>query len=891
MNGSYDSQRGALKLFSLLPFTHSSQPSMSSIPTFTNYSDPKLQPSIYPEIRETNYGETLAYRSQIKDIGSSNNEFSVGPPDLVHWARYSGVRSSLYTNNDFVGEDTTKDDDGYIGFYHYVNGLGSSNFIKEVENYIFQIVGIYSENDQYFFTKETVSSTKYTTSKRDIVVTYCSYNLFTKSDFRVRYVIHMNGSTKKIPIQIDKSYQTISYSSERKNMNYNSNSLKEIPSSYWIELKASQIIRLFKHLDYPSQQITGLVSYSNFVDSKVSLIASIQLLIKFLSRGYVTGTKTGYGASTSCGTKGDILPGTSGNNYKKTNSFRNNLVDTILRLCQLDLSGESCQVAINEIKKYYFPGDWNWVILQIYKVTPGFNKEQDFLNLVRDHLRNHELYTTQLGLILLEQAKFLISKQQNQLAVTIAQKCVSVLPLDFECWYSLTLAYCLNSDYENAILTINSMPVIINNRDRSLEVDIVANIKDFYLSTFLKRSRNTNEEVVSEKTFYNYFPNPKTSVENQKKSTQVEEGSIKKLWTDLLLFNPNLRHPISGNHWYQSPVMNCSARELSSVDSSLIKTFTSSAKMMYSRHSSGSPSTSVLDMGKTSTWDRCYDLLASIVAMIGWENVLEIKSKIFSNDSTQVEDPIVVNHERASLIHCENWLDQLFVVLYEDLETMINMTNGEVRQHSSAEWGLIGLLGWCVKYNLRESITSLMTSVMGASSQGGFDYFGTVQILEIYNEFILSEVSDTNIDLLNDSYDSRFFSNKFTLRQSGHSEKFLASLGNDYMTTEFILLQLIKLISWNVRWYQYTPNYIIVRTLSKLIAKYDLVYIRTSLKVIFEQNKKNSKTKKKFKIGSLLKTTNKVKSEEKYEFVDEDTIIDYVERIICWIDNLRTSYK
>lgn len=900
MSGLYDSRKGKLKLFSLLPFTHTRQASLGSTPSFTNYSDPKLQPHIFPEIREAHYGETLGSRSLMKDIGGVGGDSVVGPPDLVHRARYFGIRSAIYTNNDFMTEpnnqDVHKEDDGYIGFYHYVNGIGSSNFVEEVENYMFEIIGLVKENNEYFFTKEMINSDKYSTSKREMVVTYCSYNIFGKSDFRTKYVIHMNGSVKKTPIQIDKSYQIISYSADRRNMSFNANTIKDVSVSYLEELKVSQIVRLFNHLDNPSQQLTGLVSYSNYVDSKPSLIASVQTLIKFLSRGHNCGTKVGYGASTNCGTKGDISTGSIGNsniNYRKTNSYRNQLVDTIVRLCQLDISGETCNLAVNEIRKIYYTteavGEWDYVILQIYKITPGFNKEQEFLNLVRDHLRDGELFTTQLGLILLEQVKFLLSKLNTQMALTMAQKCVSILPLDFECWYTLALTYCLNKDYANAILTLNSIPVIINNRDTSLEMDVISNVKDFYSTMFLKRLSGSNGEVISEKTFYNYFPNPKTSVENLKKTVEVEEGSIKKIWTDMFLFNPHLRHPISGNHWYQSPIMNSSVMELGSVEPSLIKLFTTSQKLVYSKQSSGSPSSSILDFNRKSTWGRCYDLLASMIAMAGWENILQVKTNVFTDKLTGGDGPYIVNNEKGSVIHCEGWLDQLFVVIYEDLKTIININSGDIREHSAIEWGMIGLLGWSVKYNLRESISSLITSVMGTSSQGGFDYFGTVQLLEIYNEFILSEVVDTNIDLLNDAYDLRFFSNKLILQQTGYSEGFCKALEQDYLSLDFILLILLKLVSWNVRWYQYTPNYIIVRTLTKLCTKYDLVFVRTSLKIIFEQNKRNSPNKKKFTFGKLLGSSTKPKSVEKFEFVDDDTIIDYIERIICWIDDLKTK--
>jgi tetratricopeptide (TPR) repeat protein len=854
-----------------------------------------FQPSQYPQIRETSFGQALRFRCQVKDLGSGTGENAIGPPDLIHVARYFGIRSAQYTNNDFTIDPDlasfNKDDEGYIGHYHFLNGIGRDNFLDEVEQYICNMLGLYKRNEEFFFTKHSLNTDTYSTSKREIVVTYCSYNILNKSDFRARFVVHMNGTSKKIPVQVDRSFQIITYAGDRKNMTFNATTIKDLQSNYWEELSASQIIRLFNHLDNPSQQLTGLVSYHNYVDSKTSILSSVQTLVKFLGRGNLTGTKVGYGTATNCSSHGDSSA--SGNSsLRKTNSFRNFLIDTLLRLCQLDVSGETCEFAISQIHSRYYtninePGDWDVVILQIFKVTLGCNKEREFLNMVHRYLSRGEVYTTQLGLILLEQVKFLITKKNYDLALKMAQKCVSILPLDFECWYNLALCYCLIKDFENALLTINSMPIILNNREKTFELDVVAGMKDFYMTVFSKRLGYQDVEVISEKTFYKYFPNPKTIVD----SKEVNHGFIKKIWTDLFLFNSYHRHPINGNYWYQSPLSNCSVTELGSVDRTLIRALTNSNKNIYAKQSSGTLSSSILDFHRRSTWGRCYDLLASIVAMIGWDNVLEIKSQVFSNHETDKSKPFIVDNKDGGVAHCENWLQQTFVILFEDLKTLMAISSNEKnQQHSAIEWGSMGLLGWSVKYNLRESISAIITSVMGTANQGGFDYFGTVKLLEIYDEFILSEIGDTNIDSYHDNYDLRFFSNKLILSQTEYQKSFIDLLEQEYLPLDFVLLNLMKLISWNLRWYQYTPNYLVMRILTKLIMKYDSIYITTRFKIVYEQNKSNDKKKKKqaFSFVSLLVgSPSKSKTIDHFEFVEDDTIMEYVEKLIEWVEGLK----
>ena len=91
---------------------------------------------------------------------------------------------------------------------------------------------------------------------------------------------------------------------------------------------------------------------------------------------------------------------------------------------------------------------------------------------------------------------------------------------------------------------------------------------------------------------------------------------------------------------------------------------------------------------------------------------------------------------------------------------MITIANNSNQERSALEWEMIGLLGWLVKHNLRDSISLLVTGIIGKNVQGEFDYFSTVQLLEIYDEFIL------DCPGYMDNYNGKFFSNKLILRVS-----------------------------------------------------------------------------------------------------------------------------
>ncbi|KAF6061185.1 hypothetical protein FOB64_006479 [Candida albicans] len=200
-------------------------------------------------------------RGSLVGIRANLQHQDIGPPDLIHRSIYAGSKSALYNQNDFVKDKQKKDDDGYVGYYHFVNGLKP----QSSEQYIMELI---KHGAPY---------------KRDAIITYCTYNIFSKTDFRMKYT-------------------------------------SEIHPNYLKELDASQIVRFIYYLDNPDNQLVGLVNFPDYVKDKEAILGSLDILTKHLPKGYMTGTSSGYGAPTSCG------------DDKKTNYYRNRLVDAIIRL-------------------------------------------------------------------------------------------------------------------------------------------------------------------------------------------------------------------------------------------------------------------------------------------------------------------------------------------------------------------------------------------------------------------------------------------------------------------------------------------------------------------------------------------------------------------------------
>ncbi|RLV89674.1 Chitin biosynthesis protein CHS6 [Spathaspora sp. JA1] len=855
----------ASRSFSSLPFISSQQ----SISTFNSTQESQLGSNTCPKLREIEFGTSLANRNQFLSSLSnlSNGVQAVGPSDLVHRAIYAGTRSALYHHLDFKGEpnssENTVDDDGYVGYYHYVNGIRFEGLVEEIEAYVVELLGLVQDEAGYAFKGKSLEKLG-TSSKREIIVTYCSFNIFNRSDFRVRFVVQPNGAG----VNIDKSYQIIpsgGETSSRKSMSYNNESINQLPPGYWEELRASHLIRLFHHVDNPEYQLVGTVNYTNYIDTYSSLVTSMKILIKFLPRASMTGSRSGYGNPTSCG---------NNKSGYKTNQYRNKLVDTLLRLVSLDLSGDIVDVAIDEIRgRFYMQathGAFDYVILLLLKNKSSSNNqnELEYLSLINSSIQFHGLYTTQSGLLLLDQVNFLICKHKYDLALTIAQKCVLILPLDFDCWYYLALCYILCEKYSQALLVINSFP--INIRPGKGQP-----VKDLFINSFLSRlSHSTqDEEIISEKSFFEMFPNPKIT----KSGKLVDEASIGKMWHDLFLFNPHLRHPIMGTNFTQSTVVNSSPLEIASVDTSLIKIYgPNSTKNLLASQSEGVNSSSMTKFMRKSVWGRSYDLLSMMVALIGWDAVVAMKETLFKPGEVEQKE-YTVDHSsiEEKLVPCEPWLEQLFVIIYEDLRVlMVSISNNKSQQRSALEWSILGSIGWNVKYNLRESLSSIDTSIIGTNIQGSFDYFGIVQVLEIYDEFTSNATGD--------DYDGLMYSNKLIITCLNKS---VENLIEEYLSLDFILLCLIKLVSWNVRWYQYVPEYRVIKILTKLLIQYDSIYLMTRIKIIFEQNKNQSQNKRKFSLGGLLKKEEEPKKQ--YEFDEQDTIFEYMERLLNWLDNLK----
>lgn len=351
------------------------------------------------------------------------------------------------------------------------------------------------------------------------------------------------------------------------------------------------------------------------------------------------------------------------------------------------------------------------------------------------------------SLLLNEQVAFLIEKGQHQLALQCALSSVQVNPLNFQSWYWLVMCHLLNRDVKSALVAISSMPM--------------------------------------------YFPRPKDLVQLDIKDTpslpEPQEGKVQVVWdSSVQIFGPN-----SGN------MLNFSPRfEIEAADPALKR---------------------VSAIRLRGTRRRVYDLLVFITASVGWDQLLKSRADVFLMDdecksistmtlnskAPQLQDGADIRGKRQ----CDQWLDELFQIVYDDLRITLIVENELSAQkqlkHTALEWELIGLSAYRTAH-YKNAVSALRTA-LGAQ----FDIVAAMKLLKLWEMHVLNPNSN----------ELRWLNKATTLDISL----------ND------VLRIIIHVISYNIRFYN-ESHMDIIPLLAKICEKYDKDFIKNNIQIIFEND-------------------------------------------------------
>lgn len=283
----------------------------------------------------------------------------------------------------------------------------------------------------------------------------------------------------------------------------------------------------------------------------------------------------------------------------------NYLVDTLVELVRLTKSVDICRPMLEELIKSYPDAS-----IVLARVLMACDYEIDAIDIINRELLPHGEEDDTISPIfraelLCLQTQFLMNvKNDYKLALEVALSAVKFSPSEFIPWFLLTKIYIKLNDIENALLALNSCPM--------------AQSHERYV---LKRA----VPIGSEDNLHLPLP----------ENIGVDE---------ILQLNPS----------------DVNKEQLNS-DPSLTRSAALNLK---------------------STYLLAYRLLTEIVQITGWETLLKCRSKIFvmedeyqistdevslTNQSNRNEDtPSELNMRTKRL--CDRWLDNLFMLLYEDLK-------------------------------------------------------------------------------------------------------------------------------------------------------------------------------------------------------------------------------
>lgn len=284
----------------------------------------------------------------------------------------------------------------------------------------------------------------------------------------------------------------------------------------------------------------------------------------------------------------------------------NYLIETLVEVVRLTKSVDQCREMLEELIKS-FPD----AVIVLAQVLLACDYEIDAIDIINREVLPHGEEDEALNPIfrselLCLQAKFLMNvKNEYKLALDVAQSAVKFSPSEFIPWFLLTKIYIKLNDIENALLALNSCPM--------------AQTQERYV---LKRA----VPIGSEENLHLPLP----------ENIGIDE---------VLQLNPS----------------DVNKEQLNS-DPSLTKSAALNLK---------------------STYLLAYKLLTEIVQITGWENLLKCRSKIFvmedeyqistdevsiANQSQSVDEAPSGEHTMRTKRLCDRWLDNLFMLLYEDLK-------------------------------------------------------------------------------------------------------------------------------------------------------------------------------------------------------------------------------
>ncbi|OWB72949.1 hypothetical protein B5S31_g2677 [[Candida] boidinii] len=716
-----------------------------------------------PEVVEKAIGSSLDDRTSILDSIQD-----LGPPDMIHLKKHNS------TSN-------TKQPD--IGTYFYYTGadVSSSAAIAALLNSISNIIG---ESPQLWFGKNKPWKVK--------EATYCTYNAFSKMDIRV--TVNFPGGVEYIIIDCD------------------GNQVME-KEQYWIETYISSVVR-------------SLITADGDTSADFMSIVEIRKINPFLSvdqtKLFFKGFESLFFDGIKLGCNEELQVPTVSNNY---------LIDAFKIAVKLTgLYDEAIELLkrLREIEPSI-----TYLIAELYLLH---DEEIKSIEIIHDGIIQDPLD----GQLLMVQAQYCLDKKRLDLALPIAIRAVNASPSDFKPWALLVEVYISLGKFEEALLTLNSCPMVthkdkyhlkrINNpQHEDLHLPLPVDVTLDQVSTLNSMDVAVEHQQIDQSLLNLPAANLKSTFAHAYKLlTEIVHRTgwetLLKYRTKVFVMEEEFRKDNNNNN---SSYKNASVNPNSNLSLDKSKETSNGTTATNGDVVNGSSENSSTIVNSATEEAKVEDGPIEVppppakipeAAAHSNEQHLQsssVKENSKSEETSSLKSKLSPDFKKKRL--CERWLDNLFMLLYEDLR-IYTMYRAEIMhfeaqqldiKKTTLEWELLGLVAHRLGHK-REAAQTFRKALTGR-----FAVRSSKKLLEFY---IQEKVRLRKIELDNKHHPS------MSPEEAGKESEKL----ND-LVTELI----VKLTVWNHRWYcGFSP--FLIESLAAIVEETGRVKVESEIKAFFD---------------------------------------------------------
>lgn len=663
---------------------------------------------------------------------------------------------------------TTSKKNTEIGTFLYFTGVDTSNSAS-IAAHLQSIANLITSKSQYWFGEKKHWKVP--------ELTYCAYNAFSKVDMRV--TVHIPGKFESVVVNNDGKFIHDKISDDE---------LEKL----WLETFISSIVRsMIDPDDDDANKLGGLVEVRKinpFNNGKVS---------KELLQNFVLGFEKLFweGPKLGCGVE---IP--------QPSLISNYLTEGFIKVIQLT---QSYDLALEVLERLEVSEPS--VITLIAQVLLLKDEEIKAVNLMNKGISNNKRDAD----LLLLQAQFCMDKKRYDLALHLSKQAVKSSPSDFKTWASLVKAYTKLNDFENALLTLNSCPMNSH--------------KEKYVLKRCVPLRGGNEDL--------HLPSPVDVTLNEVSNLQSNDISYEQRNLDAQLVNlpaANLKSTFAKAYDLLTQIVMKTGWE--SLLKYRAKVFVMEEEYRKDRnhaangHLRKGSTTSVVNVDDNGTINDASSTTGVKSPKKEINGTTLSASPTVVNPGTE-EDPDYENEFRKKRL-CERWLDNLFMLLYEDLRAytiwQAEYVHFQAQQmeykKTTLEWEILGLIAFRLKHYKEGSIA------FANALSGRFSAKSQREILEYYLMERTKVLSKNSNSISSNGEGQSANASMADLSSSTHNYTKVVNQLN-----ERILESCIKLLVWNHRWYNdFSPK--LINILDDLVAKEGLIKIQSLVQAVYSNN-------------------------------------------------------